>query len=170
MHRKRVTALFILAAAMAAPPALTAQVKIGIIDFRQALDGTAEIKKKADEMQSKFQSRYDALEKLAAELQELQTRLQTASGNAALELQTEGQRKQREAQRLQEDLQTDTDYERNEVLQGATARMRAIVAQVAQAKGLDLVIDIGNTVYYAPALEITNEVVAAYDAAHPVDP
>ena len=170
MHRKRVITLFILATAMAVPPALTAQSKIGIIDFRQALEGTATIKKKADEMQSKFQPRYDELEKLSTELQELQTKLQTASGNAALELQTEGQRKQREAQRLQEDLQTDTEYERNEILQGAGARMRAIVAQVAQAKGLDLVVDISTAFYYTPALEITNDVVAAYDAAHPADP
>ena len=170
MRMKRVGTFVFLMAALAAPSALMAQIKIGIIDFRQALEGTAEIKKKADEMQAQFQSRYDQLDKLSQELQEIQGKLQSASGNEALSLQTEGQRKQREAQRLQEDLQTDTDYERNEILRAAGARMRAVVNSVAQAKGLDLVVDVGNTVYFSAALDITNDVVAAYNQDHPVSP
>ena len=106
MHRKRVTALLFLAAAMAAPSALIAQQTVGIIDVRQALEGTAEIKKKAEQMQATFQPRYDELNKLSQELEEIQKKLQTATGDEGLQLQTEGQRKQREAQRLQEDLQT----------------------------------------------------------------
>jgi outer membrane protein len=170
MHRKRVTALLFLAAAMAAPSALIAQQTVGIIDVRQALEGTAEIKKKAEQMQATFQPRYDELNKLSQELEEIQKKLQTATGDDGLQLQTEGQRKQREAQRLQEDLQTDTDYERNEILQAANQRLRAIVNQVAQEKGLDLVVDISSTIYFSPALDFTNEVVAAYDKAHPVSP
>ena len=170
MHRKRLTALFFLAVAIATPSALMAQAKVGILDARQALEGTAEIKQKADRMQAKFQPRYDELAKLSQELQDIQKQLQTATGQAAAQLQTEGQRKQREAQRLQEDLQTDTEYERSEILQGANQRLIAVVAQMAQEKGLDLVVDISITVYFSPALGITNDVVIAYDKAHPVSP
>ena len=170
MHRKRLTALFFLAAAIAAPSELMAQVKIGVVDTRQALEGTAEIKKKAGEMQAKFQPRYDELEKLSQELRELQGKLQAATGDAALQLQTEGQRKQREAQRLQEDLQTDTEFERNEILQSANRRLVAIVEKVAREKGLDLVADITTAIYFSPVLDITNDVVAAYDNDYPVSP
>ncbi len=72
MHRKRLTALFFLAVAIAAPSALMAQAKVGILDARQALEGTAEIKQKADRMQAKFQPRYDELAKLSQELQDIQ--------------------------------------------------------------------------------------------------
>ena len=170
MHRKRVTALLFLAAAMAVPSALMAQFTVGIIDVRQALEGTAEIKKKAEQMQATFSLAMTSSTSSRRSWRKSRRSFRPLPGDAGLQLQTEGQRKQREAQRLQEDLQTDTDYERNEILQAANQRLRAIVNQVAQEKDLDLVVDISSTIYFSPALDFTNEVVAAYDKAHPVSP
>jgi outer membrane protein len=46
--------------------------------------------------------------------------------------------------------------------------MAEVVKKIAEEKGLDVVVDIGNTVYFKPALDITTDIVAAYDKAHPV--
>ena len=84
------------------------------------------------------------------------------------ELTAQGQRKQREGQRMQQDYQDDLDREQNEVLQKMGTRMRELVTKLAESKGLDVVVDAGNTVFFKPALDITSEAMAAYDKAYPV--
>jgi outer membrane protein len=82
-------------------------------------------------------------------------------------LNADGQRKQREAQRLQEDLQADVERERQDILGKSTTKMQEVVKTVADSKGLDVVIDVPYAVYFKAALDITNDVIAAYDKAHP---
>ena len=45
--------------------------------------------------------------------------------------------------------------------------MQAVVKKLAEAKGLDVVVDVSNTVYFKPDLEITTEAIAAYDKENP---
>jgi outer membrane protein len=112
------------------------------------------------------------MQKIEKDLQTIQTQLQTMQGKltqqAEQELTITGQRKQRELQRMGEDLQADVDRERNEILQRSGQRMTAIVKKLAEEKGLDVVVDSSNTIYFKAAHEITVEAVAAYDKAHPV--
>ena len=68
---------------------------------------------------------------------------------------------------LTEDLQADVQRERDDILSRAAQKMRDIVKKLAEEKGVDVVVDIGNTVYFKPALEITTESIAAYDKANP---
>jgi outer membrane protein len=44
------------------------------------------------------------------------------------------------------------------------------VKKIAEEKAYDLVVDIstGTAVYFKPAMEITNDAIAAYDKAYPV--
>jgi outer membrane protein len=106
------------------------------------------------------------------ELQAIQEKLQTNAGKltpqAQADLNIEGQRKQRELQRLGEDLQQDVDRERNEILSSSGQKMQQVVKQLSEAKGIDIVVDVTNTVYFKPALELTAEAIAAYDKAYPV--
>jgi outer membrane protein len=80
----------------------------------------------------------------------------------------QGQRKERELQRVQEDLQADVDRDRNDILGRTSQRMRDIVTKIATEKGIDVVIDTANTIYFKPALDLTAEATAAYDKAYPV--
>ena len=86
---------------------------------------------------------------------------------AEQEMQITGTKKQRELTRLSEDVQADVDRERNEVLQRAAARMQEVVKKLAEASGLDVVVDVSNTVFFKPALEITKDATTAYDKAYP---
>lgn len=162
-----VSALMLLSL-LAAPSRLSAQLKIGIVDFQQALINTAEVKKEASRVEAKFQPRQEELNNLTKELQDIQQKMQAATGEQAAELQADGARKQRNLQRLSEDLQADFEFDRNTILQAAAEKMRAALKTVAEEKGLDLVTEVQNTYYFKPALDITADATAAYDKVHPV--
>ena len=86
----------------------------------------------------------------------------------ATHLTTQGTRKQRDLQRLTEDMQADVERERTDILTKSGDRMQQIVAKLAEEKGLDVVIDVSNTVYFKPVLDLTKDATAAYDKAYPV--
>ena len=137
--------------------------KVGVVDFQAALMGTAEMQAKSKELEAKFKPRQDELTQLAEELQELQQKLQSAGGNEAASLQNQAQRKQRDAQRKQEDLQSDFEYDRNEILQSGARVMRDVISKLAEEKGLDIVVDISNTLFVKPSLDLTAAATEAYN-------
>src|SRR6266705_2543969 len=125
-------------ALLAAASTGSAQTKIAIINLQRAVLESAEIKKASAELEAKYKPRQQAIEKL-----------------------------QREMTRQTEDLQADVERERNDILGRSSQHMQEVVKKLAEEKGLDVVIDISNTVYFKPALEITTESIAAYDKAYP---
>jgi len=158
------------AAAFVAPSLASAQTKVGVINFQKAVLGTAEMKKATLELSAKYKPRQDQLAKLQQDMADIQARLQDpkTSPSQAQDLQVEGTRKQRESQRITEDLQGDAERDRNEVLQRGAQRMTDVVKKLAEDKGLDVVVDTANAVFFKPALEITDEAIAAYDKTYPV--
>jgi len=149
----------------------SAQVKMAIINSQKALLDTAEIKKAQADLEARFKPRTDQVAKLESDLQTIQSQLQTMQGKltpqAEQEMMVQGQRKQRELTRLREDLQADVDRERNDILQRSSLRMQEVVKKLAEAAGVDVVVDVSNTVYFKPALEITVQVTEAYNKAYP---
>lgn len=172
MVRNSAIRLFVASCALlAAASAGSAQTKIAIINLQRAVLESAEIKKASAELEAKYKPRQQAIEKLQREIQALQQNLQTNAGKltpqAEADITAQGQRKQRELTRMTEDLQADVERERNEILGRSSQRMQEVVKKLAEEKGIDIVTDISNTVYFKPALEITTESIAAYDKAHP---
>jgi outer membrane protein len=163
--------LVVSSALLAAASAVSAQSKVAIINLQRAVLESAEIKKASTELTAKYLPRQQQVEKLQRDLQALQQNLQTNAGKltpqAEADLTAQGQRKQRELQRLSEDLQADVERERNDILGKSSQRMQAVVKKLAEAKGVDVVVDISNTVYFKPDLEITTESIAAYDKEYP---
>lgn len=155
---------------IAAPASLQAQTKIAFVDFQRALLDTADMQSEAAKLEAEFKPQQDRLQALNGELQQIQTRLQSAAAEAAPAIQAEGQRKQREAQRLTEDLQADIDYRREEILQKGAVRMREVLGKLRDENGYTAVMDISATYAFDSSLEITAEAVKAYDAANPVAP
>lgn len=149
--------------------AVSAQTKIAIINVQDAILKSDEIKKSAADLEAKYKPRQTELQKLQADLQSIEQQLSGGklSQQAAAELQASGQRKQRDLQSKSQDLQTDVDADRNEILGKAGAKMRAVVEKLAAEKGYDVVVDVSQTVYFKPALDITNDALAAYNKANP---
>jgi len=147
-----------------------AQVKIAVINSQKALLDTEEIKKAQADMEAKFKPRQDQMMKLQKELEDIQAQLNSGKLNevGTQEMQTEGQRKQRELQRMQQDLHDDVQNARTEILQRAGTRMQEVVKKLAEEKGLDIVVDSANTIFFKTSFEVTVEATAAYNKAYPV--
>jgi outer membrane protein len=149
----------------------SAQVKIGVINLQQAVFDSAEIKKADAQMQATFKPRQDKIETLNKEIAALAQQLQAGQGKltpqAEADLTSQGQRKQRDLQRLQDDLQADATAYRNDILSKSSQKMNDVVKKIAEEKGLDLVIDVSTALYFKPAMDITKEATAAYDKAYP---
>ena len=148
-----------------------AQTKVAIINVNNAVLETAEIKKAQADLEAKYKPRQAQIERLQKEIASLQNQLQTGAdkltAQAQQDIQLTGTRKQRELTRLTEDLQADVDRERNEVLQRTGQRMQDVVRKMAEERGLDLVVDVTNAVYFKPALDLTRDAVANYDKTYP---
>ena len=153
--------------ALASP--LAAQTSVGVVDFQQALLATADMQKQAAGLEAKFKPRQEELDRLAGELQQIQTQLQSATGQQAVQLQNDGARKQREAQRLSEDLQSEVEFERDRILQGGAQKMRDVLQKLREDKGLDLIVDVSSVISFNTALDLTGAATAAYDTAHPAN-
>jgi outer membrane protein len=164
--------LMVCSALLGVAQMATAQPKITVINLQRAVLESAEIKKADADMQAKYKPRSAAIEQLQKDIAGIAQQLQVNAGKftqqAEAELTAQGQRKQRDMQRLQEDLQADVDRDRNDVLQKAGTKMSEIVKKIAEEKGYDLVVDVSTSVYFKPAMEITNDAIAAYDKAYPV--
>ena len=167
-----VPALAVCAAGLFSSSIASAQTKIGVVNFQKAILDTAEIKKASTDLQNKYKPRQDALDKAQRELSDIQTQVQSSGGKLSpqgeADLQARGQRKQREVERLSQDLQDDVNNERNAILQRAGGRMQEVVKKMMDDKGLDVIIDIANAVAFKPSVDMTNDAVAAYDKAYPV--
>lgn len=164
--------IILCAAAFAISQAAFAQVKVAVVNLQKAVFGTAEINKANEEMQAKFKPDSDELAKLQNQLQQISSQLQTQgdklSPQQQEDLQANGQRLQREAQRKQQDLQEETEAYRNDVLQKSSSKMAEVVKKLAEEKGYDLVVDSQTAIFVKPAIDLTNDAIAAYDKAYPV--
>jgi len=149
----------------------SAQSKIGIVNIQRAVLESAEIQKASTDMTAKYKPRQEQIEALERDLAGISQQLQAANSKLTAQQQADltamGQRKQRDHDRLAQDLQTDVTAERDEILAKSSQKMSAVVKMVAEEKGLDVVIDSSTTAYFKPGLEITTDVLAAYNKAYP---
>jgi outer membrane protein len=128
-----------------------------------------ELKKASAAVEAKYKPRQDELNKLQADLQSIEQQLASGKLNqqAAADLQLQGQRKQRDAQRISDDLQADFEKDRQDILGKSSQKMQQVIAKLAEEKGVDVIIDASQTLYFKPTLDLTTDAVAAYNKAYP---
>ena len=165
-------ALVLCAALFSISQLASAQAKVAVVNLQRAVFESAEIQKADKEMQAKFKPRQDEIDQLNREIAALQQQLQNGAGKltpqAEADLTAQGQTKQRQLQRKSDDLQTDATAFRNDILSKASQKMTDVVKKLAEDKGLDLIIDTSTTLYFKPAMDLTNDAIAAYNKAYPV--
>jgi outer membrane protein len=163
--------LLVCSAILIASPFAFAQTKVGVVNLQSAVLGSAEIKKANDAMPAKFKAQNDKIQALQAEVENLSKQLEASQGklsaSAEAEITAQGQRKQRDLERLTNDLNEEVTAYRNDILGKSTEKMQAVIKQLAEAKGLDLVVEAGTTYYFKSAIDLTAEAIAAYDKANP---
>lgn len=143
--------------------------KVAIINAQKAVTDTQEMKKIQAGLEAKYRPRTQAIQNLQNQLQTIQQQLNAPNlaPDREAQLRADGTEKQKQLERLNEDLQADVNNERQDILGRAGRQMTDVVKKIAEAQGIDIVIDITNTIYFKPALEITAQATAAYDKAYP---
>jgi outer membrane protein len=146
-----------------------APAKVAIINAQKAVADTQEIKKAQAGLEAKYRPRQQSLQTLQSQLQSIQQQLSTPNlpPDKESQLRATGTQKQKELQRLSEDLQSDVNGERQDILTHAGRQMTDVVRKISEERGIDVVIDISNTIYFKPALDITAEATANYDKTYP---
>jgi outer membrane protein len=173
MVRTSFVRLFVITSAVAVLTGVAAaQTKVAVINMQQAVLETAEIKKASADLETKYRPKQAELEKVRKDIDDIQQKLQSSGGKlppqTEADLNAQGQRKQRELQRLSQDLQEEVDGVRNDVLSQSGRRMQDVVRKLAEERGMDVVVDAGSTLYVKPVLDLTKDAVAAYDKTYPV--
>ena len=162
------SAAFCLAIALFSSAA-SAQLKVAVINVQKALADTDELKKASAEMAKKYQPRQDEMDKIQKELESIDQQLSSGKLNAqaTADLQAQGTRKQRDAQRLSDDMNADVEKDRQDILAKMSQKMQDVINKLSQEKGLDLVLEASQTLYMKPELDITADATAAYNKANP---
>src|SRR5581483_9925493 len=92
----------ILLALLLGAAVLPAQTKVAVVSMQAALLQTAELKKAQADLEAKYRPRQQQIEQLQKEIQGLQAQMQGGklSADGAADVQAQGQRKERELQRM----------------------------------------------------------------------
>jgi len=164
--------LLVCSALLVLSQAAFSQAKVAVIDLQRAVFDSAEIKKANDDMQAQFKPRQDKITQMNAEIQSIADQLQKGAGKLTpqqeSDMQYKGQKLQRDLKNATDDLNADAEAFRNEILQKTSQKMSDVVKKLAEEKGIDVVVEHTSTIYFRPALDITNDAIAAYDKAYPV--
>lgn len=159
--------------------------KIGVINIQQAIFATAEGKNALADLQKKYQARQQDLQRQQEEVQNLQDQLQrqqtTLSDAERMRLGRELAEKQKLFERAREDMQSDVQEDRQDVIARIGQKMVQIINDYAKQNGYSLVLDAQIPIYASNQVtdaqiqiyfasddvNISEEIVKRYDAAFP---
>jgi Skp family chaperone for outer membrane proteins len=151
-------------------------VKIGWLDADQVIHTCDEGVRVMAELQKYVDTQNAELDRRRRELEDLQTRLEVQASkltdDALMDLNEKAVAAETSLQRFQEDTQRDIQYRRQRLVNSVSSRIPPILEKVALEKGLDAIqmLDQQRDIWINPALNITEDVIKAYNQAYPVGP
>jgi outer membrane protein len=179
-HLKASTTVFALLAfatsgtvcAQAAPVG-SLPTKVAIVNIQDALANTNEGKNELGALQTRFAPKQAALKAQNDEVESLRKQLQTDAGKMSADESRKrveaASVKQKALQRAYEDMQNEVQQAEQELLNRLGKKMLDVLEKYAQSHGYTVVVDVSNPqspiLWAHPSTNITNELVAAYDAA-----
>lgn len=165
-------------ASAASVPSSVGPAKIAVVAFQVAVTSTNEFQRGFGDLQKKYQPKRDSLKVLNGDIDALTKQLQATNSNlTAQEKATKAQQldeKKKQLDREQQDDQTDFQQEMQELFQQTGSKVFDVLSSYAKQHGYTLVLDVAtkqNPVMFAlPTVDITKEIVAAYNTKSGVPP
>ena len=160
-------------ATTAAAPAVIGPAKIAWVNLEEAILGCDEGKKEFAEIQKFAQKKSEDIQLLQKEIQTLRNQREVQgpklSQDALDDLEDQISDKETALQRIQQDAQKDFDNRKARAGNQIGKKMIPIIDKLSREKGLSAVAFLNQQLYawVDPSLVITEEVVKAYNAAHP---
>ncbi len=164
--------LFSCVAALTLSPvagsAEAADLKVGVVVTQNLLGGATAGQQAFDKLKGKKELAQEKLDKRTEELKEMEADLQKRAMVLSVEERKKAaedfDKRQREGQRLKEDLERDLKREEAELMGGVNRFLSRIIIEYGEANGYDLVLDAQAAVYFSETMDITEAVVERANA------
>lgn len=169
MRNIRFLPLVALLAALA--PAARAETRIAIVEFQHAWEESEEgkaalavLSKEKDEKQKQLDARQAEFTALRADYEKQQAVL---SDQVKQQKEAELEKRASEMQQMFFQMQQELGKRQAEIMGGAKDRLSAVVKEIADREGIQVVIDKAAVVYAGESLDLTNEVIRRYNVRFP---
>jgi outer membrane protein len=176
--KNRILALPCLALFAASLAVAQTPTKIGVVQIQAALLSTKDGQKAAQEFQTRIAPKQKDMERKRTEIQELQDKL-SKGGNAMAqaakdELSRNIEGKTKSFNRDMEDAQAEAQAEERKMLEELSGKMQVVIDKYGQANGYAVLLDVSNqnsnVIYMAVGIDVTKEIIEAYDKINPGGP
>ena len=149
-----------------------AGTKIAFVNTSAILQGTAEGRTELAKLQEYIDTRQKAIDDEQSKLDELQKQYASQSRmlnpDTAAEMQQTITDKDRSLRRMREDNDMEVNRRRTELLAKMSQKIQTVIAEYAESNGLGAVfLDSPTMPYFAPNLDITEQIIQRYDQKHP---
>jgi outer membrane protein len=152
------------------------QMKIAILNVRQAIVATGEGKQASAQLQTQFAAQQNDLQNMQKQIQDVQNRLTnnhgTLSDDEQSRLQRQGELLTRQLQRKQDDLNEEVNAAQSDVIDNIGRKMLDVLDRYSRENGYTLVLDASAqgtpVVYSSSQIDITQEIIRLYDQAYPL--
>ncbi|MCB1050964.1 MAG: OmpH family outer membrane protein [Acidobacteria bacterium] len=168
-HLTSLIGLILLAGSLSA--FAQAGTKIAVVDAEMVIQNSIKGKRFFKQMEDFGKNRTDSIKaKVDAykeKEKELQTKLSSLSEDKRKSMGLELQKMETEIKRMQEDAKRESDVMINDALDKFRRELIPVIESVATSKSVDMVFNIGpgtNIAYVNKAIDLTADVVKAYDA------
>ena len=159
---KRLAQLSLLALSLGAAAVAAAELKIAVLDTQRALVSSEEAKALLEQVQSELKKEEEEVNALGAEIQALQEKLQTdgevMSPTEQRKAQTDIEDKRIDYEFLVNKLQKALQDRRQDLLQVMVPKVDAVLKDLIELEGYDLIMERANLRYVNPKHDITRRV------------
>lgn len=153
-------------------PLMAQSNSIAIINIQDAITRTAEGQKMIKELQERYAPKSQELETMQQAVNDLRAKLNqganTMSEDAKRDLVRQIQQKERDGQRAIEDARGEFNQEQQTIFNEIGGKLMTVIDKFAKEKNFSIVLDISSpqspVLYAVNEVNITNDVIAAYDA------
>lgn len=176
VSKLKIVFFLFLALCLAAPSILVAEagpdVSVAFVDFKKAVWGNKVGLKAEKNLKTKYTSAQKTINSQTKDLDKLKSKLQSQRDSlkitSLLEKEEELLAKEKKLKRHFVDSKEDLRREESKVRASLVQGIRKIIAQIGKENGYTVILEKGgNSVLYADSgIDITDEVIKRYDAAH----
>lgn len=167
--RQRLVVLIVLIAMACATPA-RAEIKLAYVDIQRALNECNAGKRAKIQIRGKVDEVTGRLKRQQAEVQSLEDELKKRGPlmrpDQRQALQDEYATKARDFQQSYKNAQDELRQKDNEVTAMIVRDLATVVRNIGEKDGYTMVMEKGEILWGAPGIDITDEVIRAYDAMH----
>ncbi len=168
----KILTLIVVMLGLCASPAL-AENKIAVVDIQKCVQLSAQGKSAYKDLKGEVDKIQDDLAAKEREIEDIRAKLEKGgsvlSESTRISLESELRRKSRSYRDLYEESQARIRSLEVERTRPIFNRIVALVKEIGKAKKLDMVINSrAGLVYFSKAVDITDEIIVAYDKKYPV--